>query len=51
MENSKPTFLYCPLYDGIRPVLLDFYRTNNVKLNLHYILYGVEDGDDEVNMN
>ena len=51
VENSKHLFLYCPLYHGIRHVLLDFCRTNDVKLNLPNIFYVMEDGDDKVNMN
>ena len=32
-------------------MLLDFYRTDDVKLNLDNILCGMEDGDDKLNMN
>ena len=34
-----------------RPCFARFCRTNDSKLNLNIILYGMEDGDDEVNMN
>ena len=41
-EDVRHYFLFCPLYDGIRDLLLNYLHDHNFPININSLLYGVD---------
>ena len=42
LEDTNHFFIYCPLYNGIRPILTNFCLTNDIEFCSNTLLFGVD---------